>query len=74
MNNLQRALENGQREDQVIQDKGWQKKSKGQSAAKLGAKHTARVAAKRAIKDMVGNNLAGSILAMIASQAISKIK
>ena len=71
MNNLQRALEDGQREDQAIQDKGWQKKSKGQSAAKLGAKHALKISIRRAIKEVMPG-LGGGITSMIVIDMINK--
>lgn len=45
---------------------------KRKSAVHMGAKHTAKTVATRAIKDSVGNNLIGSILSLLMRDTINK--
>lgn len=45
---------------------------KRNSAITLGAKHAARTAVTRSVKDMAGHGILGSVLALIARDAINK--
>ncbi len=76
-NNLSKvikALDEGSREDNEAIENGWTKKSKQQSVSKLALKHAARVQSRRMAKDMFGKGLLGSIIALVASSQVSKIK
>ena len=48
-------------------------KRKRKSPMQMGASHTAKIVATRAIKDSIGNNLIGSILSLIARNHINKV-
>ena len=72
MNPLQELISK-HREIDVAKDKGWEKKSGKTNPLKLGAKHASRVAAKRAIKASLGNNLLSDVLGMLVSRSITKI-
>ena len=52
--------------------KGWNKQPKN-SAAKLGAKHAARVSVDRAVKASLGNNIQSDIVSLILRRFVSKI-
>ena len=57
---------------EILQNREWiEEKPKRKSAAELGAKHAAKIAATRGIKESFGNNIISDILCLLTRRTIS---